>query len=120
MRAPAAFVTEQVTVPSLGKGLSGLCLGEVEARQSFDNGLRLHRDGDDGEEQVEDVAWLVVFKRPVIGVVLDEVVLVDRHSISLHNPFDRRLAVDYILVSLGRDMLFSSKASAGGTCQEYP
>ena len=66
---------------------------------------RLDADIDDTQQEVEDVAGLVVLAGPVVGIVIDERLLVLRDGVTLHNPFDGRFAVDDILVGFLRDVL---------------
>lgn len=47
-------------------------VSEVQAGQGVDDAGGLDAEVDDGEEEVEDVAGLVVLACPVVGVVLDE------------------------------------------------
>ena len=48
-----------------------LPLFKLQSWQFVDNIHRLNRDVDDGKQEVEDVAGLVVLTRPVVGVVGD-------------------------------------------------
>jgi len=65
----------------------------------------LDADIDDTQQEVEDVAGLVMFAGPVVGIVLDERLLVLGDGVTLHNPFNGRFSVDDILVGFLRDVL---------------
>lgn len=61
---------------------------------------------DDGEQEVEDVAWLPLFARPEVGDIFDAALLVGRDGITLHNPLDGILAIDLILVGFFGDTFY--------------
>ena len=75
-------------------------LVEFQFWQTIHDVNRLDADIDDREQEVEDIAGLVVLTCPVVGIVLDERLLILTHAITLHNPFDGRLAVYDILVGI--------------------
>lgn len=44
-----------------------------------------------------------MFTRPEIRVVFDTALFVSRHSVTLHNPFDGALSIDYVFIGGLRD-----------------
>ncbi len=48
----------------------------------------LDADIDDTQQEVEDVAGLVVLTGPVVGIILDERLLVLGDGVTPHNPFN--------------------------------
>ena len=48
--------------------------------------------------KIDDVAVVVVFVAPVVGIVGDATVFVRRDSVAFHDPFQCRFAVDDVLV----------------------
>lgn len=73
----------------------------VQCRQGLDDLHRLHADPHYALEEGDDVAGIV---GPRVRVIPDAAALIDGDLIALHDPFDGRLAVDRVVVSLQRDV----------------
>jgi hypothetical protein len=54
-------------------------------------------------EEIDDVAGVIVFAAPVVGVVFDAGGFVDGDLVALHDPFEGGLAVDDAVVGFQRD-----------------
>lgn len=78
-------------------------LAEFKLGEFGDDFLRFHRDGDDLEKKVEDVARVAGFFEPKVRVIDDARILVDRDLIPLHHPLDRALAVHHVIVRRQRN-----------------
>ena len=52
----------------------------------------------DSFDEIDDVAGVVVFAAPVVGVVFDGGGFVDGDLVALHDPFEGGLAVDDVVV----------------------
>lgn len=59
---------------------------EIQTRQTRNNLVCPHRDGDDPSHKVEDVGRVVVFDSPVIGVIDDPRVFVRLDLIAVNDP----------------------------------
>jgi hypothetical protein len=69
----------------------------------LDDFYRLYADGDDSLEEIHNIARLVVFFGPVVGVVADATVFVHGDLITLHDPLDGRLAIHDVIVGFQRN-----------------
>jgi len=71
---------------------------ELQFCQIGDDALRLHGNGDDLQDKVDDVALVAAFGKPLVRIVDDAGILVGRYLIPLNHPLDRALAVDDVVI----------------------
>ena len=71
---------------------------ELQFCQIGDDALRLHGNGDDLQDKVDDVALVAAFGKPLVRIVDDAGILVGRYLIPLNHPLDRALAVDDVFI----------------------
>ena len=73
---------------------------DVQCRQVMDDFLGFEADGDDAQQQFQRVARVVHgFAGPVVGVVGDAGLFVGGDGLPFHHPFQRRFAVDDVVIS---------------------
>ena len=77
---------------------SFVCSVKGEVWEVVDDVHCLGADVDDGEEEVKDVARFAMLTCPVVGIVLDERLLVDGDAVAFNYPFDSTLAVHDVVV----------------------
>ena len=71
---------------------------ELQFCQIGDDALRLHGNGDDLQDKVDDVALVAAFGKPLVRIVDDAGILVGRYLIPLNHPLDRALAVNDVVI----------------------
>ena len=76
----------------------------VESREGGDYAVGLGGEVGDAEEEVEDVAGVVVLFAPVVGVVADAALLVHGDLVTVEDPIEGGLAVDDVVVGVEGDV----------------
>lgn len=80
---------EEERAASLMKNQPVLCLIDFfQFRQGLDDADAFHADPDHTLEQVKDVAGIIVFPAPVIGIIQNAALLVRFDLITFHDPFN--------------------------------
>lgn len=78
---------------------------DVQRRKRPNDLHGLEADRDDTLEQFQRIGWVTTGRLDciAIGVVDDDTGLVGLYALALHHPFERRLAVDHVVIGLQRD-----------------
>ncbi len=92
-----------LVITSLDCGIFNLF--KLHLRQPFNNLHRLHTHINNTQQQVQYVPQIPNFFRPIIRIVLDAAFFVGCYLVAFHNPLNSTLAVYYILIRFGRNVL---------------
>ena len=75
----------------------------IQRRERIHDLHRLQTHTGHSFDEIDDVAGVVVFAAPVVGVVFDAAGFVDGDLVALHDPFEGGLAVDDVVLGFEGD-----------------